>query len=416
MKKYFVYLAAVAVMFATACNKEEIAAPIPTEFISVELNPMTKTQLNGLETVWSSGDAVGVYVGSNKIGTLTLKEGTDNRFEGNIEEGKSGKATLKYPADVTAVPTTQAAVANSFANKSALLEGSTTIEDLRAGNGATLENKTALLQFTVAKAGDVSFEVGSSKYTVTGCQTGKTYYACVAPASNASFVARIDGYLSKKASKNVTFAANKIANLGSLPAPTISGAYLKGSFNSWGDGQALYNDLNDWYVIKNFEIKSNKTEFKFEKSGTWTGANSTLNINSYLSTSAGNGGNIQINNGTYDFYFHKDQNSIYVTTAGSYAPGVTRPVRLLIKNNGKTAMNLYVWYSENNKEVRPLGNWPGKAITMTNKVTVNGTEYIYYEFDSTYFGKTMNYIINWTGGQTSDVKNVYWGQDNYYNL
>lgn len=283
MKKYIVYLAAVTVMFATACNKEEIAAPISTEFISVELNPMTKTQLNGLETEWSAGDAVDVYVGSNKIGTLTLKEGSDNRFEGNIEEGKSGKATLKYPAGVTAVPTTQAAVAGSFANGAALLEGSTTIEDLRAGNGATLENKTALLQFTVAKAGDVSFEVGSNKYTVTGCQTDKTYYACVAPASNASFVARIGGYLSKQASNNVSFTANKIANLGSLPAPEKFSWGLVGQHQGWDitkptemykvyDGTGD-NNVNDVYAV--LDVKLSDNGFKFAKFGlsNWNSSN-----------------------------------------------------------------------------------------------------------------------------------------------
>lgn len=412
MKKYFIFLASAAMLFATSCAKEEVNTTGETELITVQLNPETKTAL-GAEgtTTWDADDKVSVTVGGKVVGTLSLVEGST--FSGEITAGLSGEAILNYPAGETAVPASQAAVKGSFADGAALLEGKTTVEKLRAGEGVELQNKTALLQFTVAQAGDVTFEVGTAKYTVTGCQTGSTYYACVAPASNVSFVARIGGYFSKQASKNVTFTANKVANLGSLPAPSTSGAYLKGSFNGWGDGQALYIDLNGWYVIKNFKIENNDTYFKFEKSGAWTGYNGTFYLNNYANTSKGGGDNVKINSGIYDFYFHKDENSIYVTTAGGYAPGVSRPVRLLVNNAGnKSNLRVYMWDS---KETPILGEWNSRP-SMTKKINLNGTSYTYIELDSKYYDQSLNYKLTWNGGDSGDVKNVYFGQDNYYDL
>lgn len=270
MKKIFMLMASAAVVFAASCNKmEEVNTPVEpvveTELITIDLNPMTKTSLDGKATVWTEGDEVSVTVGGKNIGSLKLVKGTTSTFSGEVEAGKTGAATLNYPAGVTSVPTTQAAVAGSFANRAALLEGTTTMDALRAGEGAQLSNTTALLQFSVAQAGDVTFEVGTTKYTVTGCQTGKTYYACVAPSANVSFTARIGGYLSKQASKNVTFVANKIANLGDLPAPEECEWGLVGQHQSWNLSKAnltrLYKEKENLFVVKN--IKLQNTGFKF---------------------------------------------------------------------------------------------------------------------------------------------------------
>lgn len=420
MKKYFVYIASAVLMMA-ACAKEEVNTPVETpvvgetELITVELNAATKTALDGTNTKWSAGDAVSVNFGGTSIGTLTLVEG--NTFSGEITKGKSGAATLTYPAGVTAVPTTQVAVAGSFANGAALLEGETTIENLRAKIGTELQNKTALLEFSVAKAGDVTFEVGSTKYTVTGCKTGITYYACVAPASNVSFVARIGGYLSKKASSNKTFTVGKIADLGELPAPASSNIYLKGGWNSWGNTNPLYKENDTWYVAKNISITSDNTEFKFNdksnNSDVWTGYDGSLYLNNFITTQKGKGGNAKINKGTYDFYFHKESNKFYVTTAGGVAPEVARPVRLLINNAGnKQSLRLYMWDSNGSPII---GSWNDRP-TVTETETLNGTTYTYYELEQTYYGKTLNYKLTWNGGDSGDVKNVSFNQDNYYDL
>lgn len=276
MKKIFVLMASAAVLFA-ACNKmEEVNTPVDTpvekETITVELNPVTKTSLDGMATVWTAGDKVSVTANGVTLGNLELVEGST--FSGQLESAAldgATEVTLHYPAGVTAVPATQEAVAGSFANEAALLDGTATMADLRAGGeGASLSNTTALLQFSVALAGDVTFEVGSTKYTVTGCETDKTYYACVAPTT-ATFMARINGFFSKKASKNVTFIANQIANLEILPEPGYCKYGLVGAHQEWNIAEdkltKLYrvNENEDLYAVKNIQLKDNG--FKFFKIG-----------------------------------------------------------------------------------------------------------------------------------------------------
>lgn len=300
MKKIFVYMASAALMFAVSCNKEEVnvdtTAPVETELITVDLNPMTKTAL-GAEgtTTWDADDKVSVTVGGKVVGTLSLVEGST--FSGEITAGLSGAAVLNYPAGVTTVPATQTAVAGSFADGAALLEGTTTVEDLRAGTGVELQNKTALLMFTVAQAGDVTFEVGTAKYTVTGCKTGATYYACVAPASNVNFTARIDGCLSKESSKTPTFAANKIFDLGTLPEPVIR-LYVKSEYThfdmnvyAWGingvslpstwPGSAMKWDKNRslYYYDFPYGIKGKKLNY-IVNNGVYQTADLDVTINS----------------------------------------------------------------------------------------------------------------------------------------
>lgn len=249
MKKYFILMASAALMLAVSCNKEEVNTPATsneTELITVQINPETKTSLDGFDTIWSAEDAISVTVGGKNIGTLTYT-GEGNEFSGEVEAGHIGDAILNYPAGVTEVPAEQAAVAGSFAEGAALLEGTTTMDALRAGEGVILNNTTALLKFTVAQAGDVTFEVGAAEYTVTGCKTGFTYYACVAPAADVAFKASINGNLSKEATGNVTFPESQITDLGTLPEPVEpENAVIR------------INNMNGWETL-NITIKSGNT-------------------------------------------------------------------------------------------------------------------------------------------------------------
>lgn len=327
MKKYFVYLASAALLLA--CNKEEINTPVDntpldtpvaTELITVDLNPETKTSLDGMNTKWVAGDKVSVTVGGQEIGTLALVEGTEATFSGEIVSGHDGEAILKYPAGVASVPTTQVATANTFANGAALLEGTTTVDALRAGEAAQLSNTTALLQFSVNQAGDVTFEVGNTKYTVTDCKTGETYYACVAPASNVSFTARIDGYLSKKSSKTPTFAANKIFELGALPAPQKGSWNIRGSFaeSNWED-VSMYKDINDSQVLKNVDF-GDSGKFKFyNTTNGWSGYTSNNyfdKTNNWIYISGSGGVDIPAS-GTVDIYVHSNGWAFKIVTAGT---------------------------------------------------------------------------------------------------
>ena len=220
MKKIFVLMASAAVLFA-ACNKMEevntpIDTPVETETITVVLNPVTKTSLgeNG-STTWSANDAVDVIYDDNKVGTLTHVG--DSKFTGELTTvGLTGEVTLHYPAGVDAVPTTQTAVAGSFADDAAILEGKVDLDVLRAGEGTSLQNKTALLKFVMPENGEISFYNGADKMiSLTGCLAGETYYACVNPGTY-DLTYRVNTMESEK-KKNASFGANKIYDLGTLP-------------------------------------------------------------------------------------------------------------------------------------------------------------------------------------------------------
>lgn len=347
MKKYSMFLAMAALVSAMSCSKEvdspeNVNTAVEKEVITVRLSsPSTKTALEGTKTVWLEGDKVSVTVGDKIIGELELVE--EDIFKGEVEAGYDGEATLNYPAGVTAVPAAQEAVAGTFADEAALLEGKMSMDDLRAGKNAELVNTTSLLQFSVAQAGDVTFEVGTAKYTVTGCKTGETYYACVAPASAVNFVARIDGYFSKQASSNVTFSANKIANLESLPAPTKSAWGVVGLGGNWDNDIAMYNDVDGYVVAKNVNIKSTD-EFKLRKDGAWT-TSIAGGITAPNTKREAGWVNMTISEaGTYDVYY-KD-NNYYIMTPGKLpadaeAPG---PIEITVTYDGDTNRNyIHIW-------------------------------------------------------------------------
>ncbi len=74
------------------------------------------------------------------------------------------------------------------------------------------------------------------------------------------------------------------------------------------------------------------------------------------------------------------------------------------KNNTDiSGTNLYVW---DGKENKLNGEWPGKA--LTDKTSVNGTEFYYASFDA----EEINIIFNRNGAKTGDIENI--DSDVYY--
>ena len=333
MKKIFVYMAA-ALALAASCNKmEEVNTPVDTpaatETITVELNPQTKTALDGMNTVWSDGDVVSVTVGGKKVGTLTLVSGST--FSGEITAGLEGtaEATLNYGETV---PTTQVAVAGSFANGAALLEGTTTVADLRAGTGATLQNQTALLQFQTPVAGDVAFTIGSNTYTVTGCETGKTYYACVDPENTGKLTYTVGIVLGGKEASSFTPVANKIHPLGTLTLKESQYGVI-GNTGDWGDKAdiKMYETTEDnFYVAYGVEVTSG---FKVRKAGVWddnynfgTTSNTAKSANSVVGVYTDGGStDINVTIGTYDIYFDRLAGQVYIMTPGTSHETATKP-------------------------------------------------------------------------------------------
>lgn len=408
MKKYIIFIAS-AVLMMTACVKEEINTTITceTEFISVELNAATKTQLSGTNTNWTSGDQVSITVGGKNLGSLKLVEG--NRFEGEIEAGHDGAATINYPAGVTEVPKSQKAVAGSFAEEAALLEGTTTLAELRKGNGAELANKTALLQFTVAQAGDVTFEVGSTKYTVTGCQTGKTYYACVEPVANAALNFKIGPTVGEKSKSSVTFEASKVYNLGNIDILKYN-VYVCISDLKWSSvNMHRFNatgDLTSWPGEKLSEtvVVNGKTYYK--KS---IAAGETLSF-TYNNGQASSNFKVDVNNVTVnkDIYYRLSaRGAIEVNPNDKKTFGYA--IYVFDQKSKNVAPNLYAWEDNNAWNTQYGGNfaaWPGIAFKKDCYYVPadgqNWKHYYYYETPTDLYGKSFKFIVN-KKGQTADL-------------
>lgn len=391
MKKLFVYMASVALMLA-ACNKAEMSTPVVTETITVNLNPMTKTSLDGKNTVWSKGDQVSVTVEGKNIGTLTLVEGST--FSGEVEAGYNGDAILNYPAGLTAVPETQVAVANSFANGSALLEGTTTMNDLREGNGATLQNKTALLEFSTAVSGDVVFTIGEKTYTVTGCEAGSTYYACVAPATGKLSYA-LGVALGANEKEIFSPAANTVYSLGELTVKK-SDIGLVGSFQegtSWDVAKPVAMEClaDGWIVAKNIELFKND-EFKFVTGNSWDNPNygtkelCVLNENEETAVVDKDSQNMMVaKNGKYNLYFNLNDKLVKVECVEEYAD---LTVNITINNKANWSP-LYITLKA------------GDTVIADNASITNNK----YQISGDYIGSTLTCTFS-NGTKTSDAMNV----------
>ena len=399
MKKYSIFMAVAALMFAVSCNKEEVNTVEPTvetELITVDLNPMTKTSLDGKATVWTEGDEVSVTVGGKNIGSLKLVKGTTSTFSGEVEAGKTGAATLNYPAGVTSVPTTQAAVAGSFANGAALLEGETTMEALRACEGAQLSNTTALLQFKTSINGDVAFTIGNKTYTVTGCEASNTYYACVDPKTTGKLSYTVASIFGANEKSNFEPSENKVYNLGILDLKTSNWAVVGSpvNFGSWTPENSKYKfyESDNFYVAKNVPFSSSDN-FKLVNNGTWRSV-SSLAVGTWMKLI--DGGNMKGLDGTYDIYILKSGSLVYITQSGSATP-TYNGCKLIVKVNTKyNWWNKYIYTWDSNGTQISCG-WPGTVLTWIEQVE---NYYVYYyEFPPEYNNKTINYHVN--GGNDS---------------
>ena len=420
MKKYSMFLAMAALVSAMSCSKEvdspeNVNTAVEKEVITVRLSsPATKTALEGTKTVWLEGDKVSVTVGGKQIGELELVEG--DFFKGEVEAGHEGEAILNYPSGVTAVPTTQVAIAGTFANEAALLEGSISMNDLRAGKNAELVNRTALLHFSVAQAGDVTFKVGSTTYTVTGCKTGETYYLCVAPVANVDFKAIYDGYTIKEASNPVTFVENKIVMLGTLPynvylhAKTARYDWTKDNARfaswTWGGEEDCWIDFikdEDHEGVYRIEIPQGYTGAKFCR----------------MQPDTDNGWGSQKWNETGDLVLPTDtKNHFYIKSANDGEWGEKEhQLPSLIAFELNTDNSKKYWgedaylYIEKGSE-KPLGTWPG---TKMKKV---GTHRWEYEIPAKLRGVSCYYQIHnnggWIGKKTLTINSydyTFWGSD-----
>ena len=389
MKKYFVYIASAVLMMA-ACAKEEVNTPVETpvvgetELITVELNAATKTSLSGKQTVWSEGDEVSVTVDGKVIGTLALVEG--NTFSGEVEAGHEGKALLNYPAGVTAVPTTQVAVAGSFANGAALLKGETTIENLRAGKGAEMSNTTALLQFTVSLSGDVEFITGNGNIKVTNCEAGNTYYACVAPQVEQQLSYKVGSRVGTKERKIVTFEAGKLYKLGTLE-------YTLDSRNLEFSDASCTVTFGDTFTAPTLN-------------GNYEGVTYGSSNTAVATVDATTGSVTVVGVGETTITASAEATATLSAGSASYTLTVNTPKLYIEDDSDYSKLYLYMFDNEGNN------TWPGVEITETE--TVNGVQYKVYTVPADRVGKEYTYIFNNNkGAQVEESKKIKFDKNNY---
>ena len=415
MKKYSIFMAVAALMFAVSCNKEEVNTVEPaveTELITVDLNPMTKTAL-GAEgaTTWVADDVVSVTVGGKKIGDLKWIEGST--FSGEVEAGYDGEAILNYPSGTLTVPTEQTAKEGSFANGAALLEGNTTMDALRAGEVASLQNKTALLGFSSPIAGNVAFTIGNATYTVTGCDASKTYYVCVDPANSGKLSYTAGLALGAKEKDSFAPEANKVYSLGALTFKQSTTYGLVGTNNNWTDAMMYETSQDNFYVLYGVEFSA-AGQFKIRKKGVWeteynygTTTDSQKDKNSVVGVFTDeHSKDIKVKAGTYDIYFDRLAGQIYLMELGKAHTSASKPTTtptycLVGSHNGwaDTAITYSgdgIWtvcqnFAANTQwKIKIAGSWnqnwgqsnvtTGKSLTSTNNdgnvIMKNAGDYI----------------------------------------
>ena len=199
MRKFFKYLmSAFVLMGAVACNPQN-DEPQPETKVEIRASfedyTATRMTLEGYKPVWEAGDAITV----NGVVFTTAEAGEQASFVTtetfNTENGAELFATY---GDMTIAAEQTAREMNMPAGTPAYAYGvyseQTTL---------SFKNPAALLKFTTEVTGDITFTAiggealagaltvegdvvtveGAAHVTLMGCQSGKTYYVAVAPAS-----------------------------------------------------------------------------------------------------------------------------------------------------------------------------------------------------------------------------------------
>lgn len=309
MKKIYAFLmSAVALVGFAACSEglNEITVngnENTTEVtLFAEFEDDTRMTLNGNTPEWEKGDVI--YI--NGVEFTAQEAGSAVQFKGTVSEDMIGQAyTAYFGTKDGKVAAEQTAVAGHMSK-----ETPATAEIAAFESGMTIEfkNAAALLQFTPSFSGDVTFAVvGGETVTLKGCESGKTYYAAVTPATWTEGVVVTCCVLPiKSGAVGQVIERNKIYPLGTLKMPTANATWgIAGNFQGWAAGtpEALY-DTGRWLVACN--LTNLNGGFKFVKDKKWdvsygsilTKANPSITL-----TTSSDGNLIAPDAKGYDVYF-----------------------------------------------------------------------------------------------------------------
>ena len=460
MKKNLFMVAAVALMAMISCNKEEInnigepQEPQTPEVVEpsyyVEFTAdlgaeetvtptvqqsATRTTIDvaNKKTLWVEGDAISVN-GKKFVVKELIDGGLSARFVNEGELGTDFKApyTAKYPYKANGtieIPASQTAVKGSI--DPAYVPALAYSDD----NSLKFKHAASLLKFQVPAAceqvvlsaddalagtltetlpeefdGEPTFTAATKSVTVKGSfVTGQDYYAAVLPGTKKNFVVRIDGYLSKNAA-SVNIARSNIVNMKTLPAAVASEWCVKGSFDNWGEGFSLFNDLNGNIVAKNIKLSG---AFKIvNPSDKYVRSISNNPTTSKWLTLYDASGDMSLT-GTYDVYVNTANKAICMVTASSSVPEFKLSNRELYVSvqSGWGWPYLYGWEGTNTEL---WGGW--QARKYDTSLTISNTGYYCWMVPANFNNKTVSLIASKSGEQAPTKSGVALTQDRFYEL
>lgn len=209
MKKItMLFVAAAALLGVTSCNTAAIDEVTLGQTTVTASFADSRTALDGVKTLWSAEDKIEV----NGV-EFTLTQGAGEAtatFASNTPLAAAELYTAKYPAGVSAIPTTQKAVAGSFDPQAALAEASGVSAD-----NLLFEHRHALLKLALAAPASKVEVLG---YTLEGAlEAEKVYYIAVAAENYEGLSAKVDGVEVRSSYNTVALENGQILNLGTLP-------------------------------------------------------------------------------------------------------------------------------------------------------------------------------------------------------
>lgn len=381
MKKNL-FLAAAMMVAMTACVKEadvnvdvEENVPQTEEKVWVEFSTdaVTKAALQeGVgehQIVWEEGDEISINGYTFEVKEIK-EEGLKATIGAFVPADFSAPYRAVYPAsagtsfDELIVNGEPAVVAGGFDDIVSVAYSDDT--SLQFKHVTSLFKFQVPAEFTVntvtisadeALAGKVSVEMADEEstpaitvknaekeVTLTGTFTpGQNYYVAVLPGTKTNLTVRLNGYLSKAWANQVNVTTGMVANMKTLPAPVKSAWSVIGLGGDWSTDIAMYNDVDNYSVIKGVSIKSTD-EFKFRKDGNWDTqiaggltAPNTIRDAGWV--------NITVSEaGVYDVYVDKN-NNYFIMTTGKLPSAATTPgdIEITVTYEGTDRDYLHMW-------------------------------------------------------------------------
>ena len=413
MKKFWsIFTVALVALSAVSCsnNFEDQTLVNSNETLSFDVNiDNTRTALEQVDGVWKT-----VWVGNE---TIVVTDGEKNF---NFVNTAADKDTFTCTAQgvLSLLGKKVDVVYNSVINSANGAAGMTLKGSSDSFNPQTaieLSAYNAFVKFT--STADVTFNAsadifgnGTARANSVTVKAGTDVLVPVYAAANVTFSAAFAGVKTKEAT--LTFANNKIYNLGTLVAPVASTKWgIVGSYHGWtAENPAAMYEKGDYVVAYNVPAKA---EVKFIEIGKgWDGAVGGVygasNDNPDVSEAntwhpAGILNILLPATGTFDVYYQPSINKYNIVAAGTtpeeyVAPTQQYKVYMYKMDNTWSKYNLYSWNSSTSEHY--TGGWPGSTTSTTE--TINGYTYSVWQMPASATGQKIMVIFNNGSAQTGD--------------